>query len=125
MADNPHDPGYIPVILTISDLYQVSLRFNADVNHVAASGAAVTLASTYKFHDVILSENCTFTFSAPDLDGHCFALQLSGAYTVTWPASVDWSDGSLPAYTTPAVYTFATFDKGVTWRGNRIGKAFA
>jgi len=98
------------------------------VNTVASSGATETLdTSAYGVHDVTMSEACTFTFSNPAPSGDCssFVLILRGAFTPTLPASVDWSGGSAPTYTTPSVYVFVTVDAGTTWLGSQVGAAFA
>ena len=98
------------------------------VNTVASSGATETLdTSAYGVHDVTMSEACTFTFSnpAPSGDASSFVLILRGAFTPTLPASVDWSGGSAPTYTTPSVYVFVTVDAGTTWLGSQVGAAFA
>lgn len=96
----------------------------ADVNTVAASGATETLSGAYSMHRVTMDQACTFTFTSPP-DGAVFALLLSGAFTPTFPASVDWPDGTPPTYTTPSLYVFSTFDGGTTWLGSQIGKAFS
>ena len=98
------------------------------VNTVASSGATETLdVSAYGVHDVTMSEACTFTFSnpAPSGDASSFVLVLRGAFTPTLPASVDWSGGAAPTYTTPSVYVFVTVDAGTTWLGSQVGAAFA
>jgi hypothetical protein len=76
-------------------------------------------------HDVTMDQNCEFTFPTPTEDGHVFVLVLRGAFTPTFPASVDWSGGSAPTYTTPAVYVFSTVDGGTVWLGAQTGKAYA
>jgi len=98
------------------------------VNTVASSGATETLdTSAYGVHDVTMSEACTFTFSnpAPSGDASSFVLILRGAFTPTLPASVDWSGGAAPTYTTPSVYVFVTVDAGTTWLGSQVGAAFS
>jgi hypothetical protein len=87
------------------------------VNVVAASGATETLPATVPAHRVTMDQNCTFSFAAPSEAGHTFLLHLSGLFTPTFPASVDWHGGVTPTYATPAVYTFSTFDGGTTWVG--------
>jgi hypothetical protein len=74
-----------------------------------------------------MDQACVFTFSnpAPSGDASSFALILRGAFTPTFPASVDWPDGSAPTYTTPTVFVFSTVDAGTTWLGTSPGKAFA
>ena len=71
--------------------------------------------------------NCTFTFSNPAPSGKntTFMLILRGAFTPTFPASVDWPDAAAPTYSTPTAYIFTTVDEGTTYLGQSIGKAFA
>jgi len=99
-----------------------------NVNTVATTGATETLdVSVYGVHDCTMDQNCVFTFSNPATSGKCssFVLILRGAFTPTLPASIDWSGGSAPTYTTPSVYTFVTVDGGTTWLGSQAGNAFA
>jgi hypothetical protein len=99
-----------------------------NVNTVATTGAAETLdTSAYAVHDCTMDQACTFTFSnpAPSGDFSSFVLILRGAFTPTFPASVDRGDATPPTYTTPSVYTFSTVDAGTTWLGVSAGKAFA
>lgn len=95
------------------------------VNTVGASGATETLPATYEFHDVTMDEDCTLTFASPVGSGHAFVLVLRGAYTPTFPASVDWAGGSAPTYAAPSLFAFATVDGGTTWLGALVGSAFA
>lgn len=97
-----------------------SIRYN--VNTVASSGATETLV--LGINNVTMSENCTFTFpSATSGDYDTFTLFLSGAFTPSWPASVDWPSGLEPIYTSPTEYNFSTYDGGTTWLG--VGSTFA
>ena len=98
------------------------------VNTVATSGATEALdVSEYGVHDITMDEACTFTFSNPAASGEAttFELILRGAFTPTFPASVDWPDGTAPPYTTPTVFLFQTVDGGTTWLGFSPGKAIA
>ena len=72
-----------------------------------------------------MDQNCTFTFTSPSSDGHAFVLRLAGAFTPTFPASVKWSGGSAPTYSSPAVYVFVTHNAGTTWNASQMGKAFS
>lgn len=92
------------------------------VNTVAASGATETLLATHAAHRVTMDQACEFTFSSPTA-GHTFLLWLSGAFTPTFPASVDWSGGA-PTYASPSLYAFTTLDGGTTWLGS-AGTGFA
>lgn len=97
------------------------------VNTVAASGASETLdVSLYGVHDVTMDQNCTLTFTNPAASGKAssFTLILRGAFTPTWPGTVDWPDATEPTYATPSVYVFMTVDGGTTWLGSSAGSAF-
>ena len=65
----------------------------------------------------------TLTFSNPPASGNAgsFVLELinGGNYTVTWPASVDWPEGTAPTLTSSGtdIVVFTTRDGGTTWRG--------
>ena len=95
------------------------------VNTVATTGATETL-TTADIQRMTMDQNCTFTFPTPAGTGHGFILHLSGAFTPTFPASVDWdSAGGAPTYATPSWYTFITSDSGTTWLGSLVGSGFA
>jgi len=70
-----------------------------------------------------LDQNSTFTFSNPPASGRfgTFVLELTngGAFTITWPASVDWPGGFAPILTSSGkdVLVFTTRDAGTTWYG--------
>lgn len=97
------------------------------VNTVATTGATETLDTAIPVHDCTMDQNCTFTFTASAASGNIgrFTLILRGAFTPTWPASVDWPDATEPTYSTPTLYEFVTVDGGTTWLGVSPGKAFA
>jgi len=88
------------------------------VNTVAASGSTETLTLA-PAHDVTMDESCTFTFPSPTA-GHTFLLLLSGAFTPTFPASVDWDSATAPTYESPSLYGFTTLDGGTTWVGTLV-----
>lgn len=68
-----------------------------------------------------INANSTFTFSnAPASRAYGFLLELTQTSgTVTWPAAVQWPNGTAPALTTGKVqmFSFITDDGGTTWRG--------
>jgi hypothetical protein len=100
----------------------------SNVQTVGATGATETLdTATYGVFDMTMDQACEFTFSNPAPSGKntTFVLVLRGAFTPTLPASVDWSGGVAPTYTTPSVYVFTTVDAGTTWLGSQVGAAFA
>lgn len=94
------------------------------VNTVAASGATETLTLA-PAHHVTMDQDCTFTFPTPIEDGHTFLLYVTGAFTPTFPASVDWDSATAPTYATPSLYGFTTLDGGTTWLGSLIASGLA
>jgi hypothetical protein len=70
-----------------------------------------------------LDQASTFTFSNPPTSGKAGGFRLvltnGGAYTITWPASVDWAGGTAPTLTASGVdiLDFTTSDAGTTWYG--------
>lgn len=79
---------------------------------------------------ITLSENTTFTFDNPPTSGTAYGFVLkvvqdSTARTITWPASVDWSNNNLPAISSGAgevdLFVFFTHDGGTTWYGSIAG----
>lgn len=101
--------------------------------YAALSGTTPTIDTTDgNFYAITTSGNTTFTFGSVAASGYSvgFALKVTqgGAYTLTWPASVDWAGGAAPA--APAsgatdVYVFITHDGGATWYGFLGGAAMA
>lgn len=97
----------------------------AQGNYLAAnmgnSGSTKAIPNEYPALRVTLTANCTFTFDFPlDVAGRTFLLYLSGNYTPTFPASVDWDGGVAPTYASPSLYGFTTLDGGTTWLGTLI-----
>jgi hypothetical protein len=91
---------------------------------VGNTGATRTLdLNDANFFSATLDQACTFTFSDPaasgDFCGFVLALTNGGAFTITWPASVDWSGGVAPSLTVSGldILVFVTYDAGTTWHG--------
>ena len=115
--------GYITAT-TVDAAFQESFSGQYSRNRVTASGASQTLTlAPCQF--VTLTANCTFTFATPTTQGHTFILRLNGAYTPTWPASVDWPNGTAPGYDSVSLFVFTTLDTGTNWLGALIGGGFA
>lgn len=103
-----------------------------NINVVAASGAAVTIPdpTVDTMNLVTLTANCVFTFPTA-VAGKSFMLALlqdaTGSRTATWPGTVKWPGGSVPALTTTVaktdVFTFVCLD-GVNWLGFVVGVNF-
>lgn len=78
---------------------------------------------TGNFFTATLDQASTFTFSNPagsgDFCGFVMQITNGGAFTITWPASVDWVGGNAPTLTTSGidVLVFTTNDAGTTWFG--------
>jgi hypothetical protein len=111
MADN---------LLTRSVLQDYAVEGSA----VGNTGASRTLDLTVaNFFSATLDQACTFTFSNPPASGDfgTFVLELTngGAFAITWPASVDWPNGSAPTLTVSGKdqLVFTTRDAGTTWLG--------
>ena len=94
----------------------------ATVNELTAA-ASVTVPATHSMHTLTMTQNTTLVFSNPTA-GHAFILHLLGAFTPTWPSSVDWAGGTAPTYAgAGTLYHFATLDGGTTWLGS--GQAYS
>jgi len=123
-ADTITDAGGYLTATTVDDALQEIASGQYSRNNVTASGTTETLTLDGA-QQVVMNNDCTFTFPSPTTDGHTFLLKLSGAFTPTWPASVDWADGLLPTYSSVSVYCFTTFDSGTTWFGGQMGSSFS
>ena len=87
----------------------------------SVSGAKAIDLSTGQYHYGTISGDTTFSFSNVPATGAAIFLILEltngGAHTITWPASVKWPHGSVPALTVSGVdvLTLFTRDGGTTW----------
>jgi hypothetical protein len=91
---------------------------------VGSTGATRTFdLSVANFFSATLDQACTFTFSNPPASGDfgTFVLELTngGAFTITYPASVDFVGGVAPTLTASGVdqLVFTTRDGGTTYFG--------
>jgi hypothetical protein len=87
-------------------------------------GATRTLdLNDANFFSATLDQACTFTFSNPaasgDFCGFSLALTNGGAFTITYPASVDFVGGVAPTLTAAGLdlLVFLTYDGGTTYLG--------
>lgn len=97
------------------------------------SSYTIDLTEGNVFH-LVLTANCTFTFSNPAASGTAttFTLYLRqdgvGSRTATWPSAVVWPGDTAPTLTTTAtrtdVFTFTTTDAGTTWFGSTGAQNF-
>jgi len=95
---------------------------------IGNTGATQTFdLSTANFFSATLDQNSTFTFSNPpgsgDFGGFVLELTNGGAFTITFPASVDWPGGTAPTLTASGVdqLVFTTRDGGTTYFGFTAG----
>lgn len=77
-------------------------------------------ASTGSYFTKTITANTTFTISGvPSGSASTISLILTngGNFTVTWPSSFKWAEGTPPTLTTDGtdLLTFATTDGGTTW----------
>jgi len=114
------------------------VTFDNGITEEFTAVTSSTNATTVNSHDGTvfshtLTENTTFTFSNPAASGKAsgFTLKIvqdasASDYTVTWPASVDWSGGLTPTLTSTAnavdQFVFYTHDGGTTWYGFVAGR---
>lgn len=101
----------------------------------ANTGSSYTIDLTQgnAFH-LVLTANCTFTFSSPAASGTAtsFVLYLqqdsNGSRTATWPSAVEWPADTAPTLTTTAnhldIFTFITIDGGTTWFGATSAQSY-
>lgn len=106
------------------------------VHAVGDSGSTLVLdaaAAGGYIKTVRLTANCAVTLTGASI-GLATTLELiltqdsTGGRAITWPSSVKWA-GGVPILSTAAGATdrlvLTTYDNGVTWYGDLIGKAYA
>jgi hypothetical protein len=91
---------------------------------IGNTGATATIdMEVANFFSATIDEACTFTFSNPpgsgDFGGFVLELTNGGAFTVTYPASVDFVGGVAPTLTAAGkdLLVFVTRDAGTTYLG--------
>jgi hypothetical protein len=118
------DAGSLITATTIEAGLQEAFNGSFSVNTNATTGSTETL-TLQPAHKMTMDQNCTFTFPTPTTAGHTFQLWLLGAFTPTFPASVDWHSGAAPTYANDSLYVFTTLDTGTTWLGTLVASALA
>lgn len=132
-------PTFTGTVTTAAIAMADNLLTRAVLKDYAVEGSAIgnTGASrtfdltTANFFTATLDQNSTFTFSNPPASGDfgCFVLQLTngGAFTLNWPASVDWAGGIAPVLSVSGVdqLVFTTSNAGTTWYGFVAGLGMA
>ena len=110
--------------------------YNEAVNTQTAQSGTVTIdLSVANFHEVEADGDITISFSnvTSTPPGNSLTLYLydddaTGPHTITWPASVEWSNGNaeteIPSGGDIEI-SLLTPDGGTTWRARLSGEAFA
>lgn len=90
--------------------------FDAEVDD-GSSGATDTINwTTGNKHKSTLSENCTYTFTAPTGPANLILkLVNGGAFTPTWPATVKWPAGTEPTWTASGTDVVALYYDGTNY----------
>jgi len=115
-------------VVTLTDPQTISQKnlkdYSIEGSIIGNTGSAQTFdLEVANFFSATLDQNSTFTFSNPsasgDFSGFVLELTNGGAFTITFPASVDWAGGSAPTLTSSGVdlLVFVTRDAGTTWLG--------
>lgn len=114
-----------------NEAIQPKLRYYSETVYViaAATGAVDIDISNGNVFDITLSGNTTFSFSTPSPSGPAFSITLilrqgGTSRTVTWPASVKWSNDTIPDVSDinkTAILTFVTINGGTRWYGFLAG----
>ena len=119
VAISPDGTGKID--LAKKALFQKQVYF-AEVDDTAA-GANITIDWTAGLkHKFTLSENVTFTFTAPTGPTNLVlrVVQASSAKSITWPSTVKWV--YTPTYTTTSkTYLFNFYFNGTNYLGSMVG----
>ncbi len=106
--------------------------YNDTYATLTPAAAVAVNCETGNLFALTTNQGTTFTFSNPPANntGYGFTLKLTagGTHTITWPASVDWTDGiapTAPASGTTSVLVFITHTGGATWYGFEAGSAMS
>lgn len=114
------DPALMPVT---GGLFTGSVQFNAgtfqNVSDLTSNTIDLSKGSTFtKTISGTTEFNC---IGVPESTSAIFTLILTngGNYTVSWPSSFKWTDGTPPELTASGtdILTFITVDGGTTWYG--------
>ena len=110
----------------------IATSYNDKYVAITAGSSVTVNCHTGNMFALQTNTGTTFTFSnpPPNNTGFGFTLKLTagGTHTITWPTTVDWTDGSAPdapASGTTSVLVFITHTGGTTWYGFQAGAAMA
>lgn len=122
LASHNHDGTYLPLAGGTLSGDLIVKTASAPVSAVGNTGATPSLdLSTADFFTATVDQAATFSFASAPSNVCAFSLLLTngGAFSVTWPTSVNWPGGTAPSLTASGVdlLTFITFDGGTNWNG--------
>ena len=111
----------------IESTYAGATAFRETYSDLGTGGSTSIDLSTANNFRRQFSGTSTITFSNPPASnafGFTFTMVNAGGYAITWPASVDWVNGSAPILTSIGtdVLSFFTFNGGTTYYGFVVGK---
>jgi hypothetical protein len=107
--------------------------YSEGTSAITATATTTVNCATSNNFLVAMSANITsLLFSNIPASGNLYSVTLflnyTGAFTITWPASLKWSGGAAPTLTSSAnktdIITLTTRDGGVTWYGFPAGLNF-
>lgn len=110
--------------------------YNETYSAISSSSGTLTIdcESANVFQTTLTENVTTLTLSNPPASGTSYALTLkivqdSTTRTFSWPASVNWADGTAPTLSTGSgavdIFTLYTTDGGTNWYGFTGGQGFA
>lgn len=143
--DGTHKTDYLPLAggtltghVDAADnvVSQAEIKDYSETVVTANSGAAYTVdLANGNIVELTLTDNCTLSFSNPPATGKAGSVTLilhqdgTGNRTVTWPASLKWSNATAPTLSATAaaidIIQLFTTDGGTTWRGFLAGLNFS
>lgn len=99
---------------------------------ISAGALTLNVALSTAFRVNLNASVTSLTISNPiasgSLSSFTLILDITGAYTITWPASVKWANGSAPTLSSVNgkvdILSFLTTNGGTTWYGFVAGKNF-
>ena len=109
------DTNSLITATTVNGAFEEIFRGQYAVNTTNVATTYTIPAQPY--HRLTMTANTTFSFTSPTASACTMMVRVAGAFTPTWPASVDWHGGTAGTYDAPTLYTFTTTDGGTNWDG--------
>ena len=111
----------------LSSTHITSTTFRETYADLGTGGSTTLDLSTANNFRRQFNSTATLTYTNPPASnafGFTFTMVNAGAFAITWPASVDWVNGSAPILTSTGtdVLSFFTCNGGTTYYGFVVGK---